>query len=115
MASDQTVARMSEPRTMLQGRGRHWSQCFSLKLGLGSRPIFGPRGRGQGDNFTYSTLAFGRPFQITVRPMLCCLSCLSVTLMYSGQAVGWIKMPLRTEVGLDSGHIVLDEDPAPHW
>jgi len=29
-----------------------------------------------------------------------CLSCLSVTLVYCGQTVGWIKMPLGMEVGL---------------
>jgi len=28
--------------------------------------------------------------------------------------VGWIKMPLGTEVGLGPGDIVLDGDPAPH-
>ena len=51
----------------------------------------------------------------TVRPILWdrCLSCLSVTLVYCGQTVGWIKMPLGTEVGLDPGHIVLDGDPVP--
>jgi len=27
--------------------------------------------------------------------------------------VGWIKMPLGTEIGLSPGHIVLDGDPAP--
>jgi len=41
------------------------------------------------------------------------LSCLSVTLVYCGQTVGWIRMPLGTKVGLGSGHIVLDGDPAP--
>ena len=41
------------------------------------------------------------------------LSCLSVTLVYCGQTVGWIKMPLGTQVGLGPGHIVLDGDPAP--
>ena len=30
-----------------------------------------------------------------------------------GQTAGWIKMPLATEVGLGSGGIVLDSDPAP--
>jgi len=40
------------------------------------------------------------------------LSVLSVTLVYCGQTVGWIKMPLGTEVGLGPGDIVLDEDPA---
>ena len=34
------------------------------------------------------------------------LSVLSVTLMYCGQTVGWIKMPLDTEIGLGPGHIV---------
>ena len=64
----------------------------------------------------------------TVRPMLSdpclsvclsvcpacpvCLSCLSVTLAYCGQAVGWIQMKLGMLVGLDSGNIVLDGDPA---
>ena len=41
------------------------------------------------------------------------LSCLSVTLVYCGQTVGWIKMKRSTEVGLGPGHIVLDGDPAP--
>ena len=55
----------------------------------------------------------------TVRPMLSdrCLSvcpvCLSVTFVYCGQTVGWIKMKLGMQVGLDPGHIVLDGDPAP--
>jgi len=34
-------------------------------------------------------------------------------LVYCGQTVGWIKMKLGMEVGLDRGHIVLDGDPAP--
>jgi len=42
-----------------------------------------------------------------------CLSVLSVTLVYCGQKVGWIKMKLGVEVGLGSGYIVLDGDPAP--
>jgi len=33
--------------------------------------------------------------------------------MYRGQMVGWIKMRLGVQVGLSSGHIVLDGDPAP--
>jgi len=55
----------------------------------------------------------------TVRSMLWdrCLSCLSVslsvTLVYCGQMVGWIKMPLGMEVGLGRRHTVLDGDPAP--
>jgi len=39
--------------------------------------------------------------------------CLSVTLVYCGQTVGWIKMKLSIRVGLDPGHVVLDGDPAP--
>ena len=42
-----------------------------------------------------------------------CLSCLSVTLVYCGQTVGWIKMKLGMQVGLGPGHTVLDVDPAP--
>ena len=41
-----------------------------------------------------------------------CLSDLSVTLVYCGQTVGWIKMPLVMEVDLNPGHIVLDGDDA---
>jgi len=33
--------------------------------------------------------------------------------VYCGQTVGWTKMKLDMEVGLGSGHIVLDGDPAP--
>jgi len=45
-----------------------------------------------------------------VHPMLSdrCLSCLSVTLVYCGQTVGWIKMQLGMQVGLSPGHIALD-------
>jgi len=58
---------------------------------------------------------FGRPLQVTVRLMLWdrCLVYLSVTLVYCGQTVGWIKMPLGTEVGLCPCDTVLDGDPAP--
>jgi len=41
-----------------------------------------------------------------------CLSCLSVTLAYCGQTVGWIKMKLGKQVGLGPGHIVIDGDIA---
>ena len=66
------------------------------------------------------TSVFGQLLQVTVHPMLqdccslcvVCLSCLSVMLVYCGQMVGWIKMPLSTEVGLSPGDIVLDGDPA---
>jgi len=45
-----------------------------------------------------------------------CLSCLyvlSVTLVYCGQTVGWIKMKLGMRVGIGPGYIVLYGDPAP--
>ena len=62
---------------------------------------------------------FGRPF--VKRFALCyrtvvlsvCLSCLTETLVYCGQMVGWIKMKLGMKVGLGSRHIVLDGNPAP--
>ena len=47
-----------------------------------------------------------------------CLTCLSVcpvlsvTLAHCGQTVGWIKVPLCTDVGLGPGHIALVRDPA---
>jgi len=41
-----------------------------------------------------------------------CLSVLSVTLMYCGQTVGWINMPLGMEAGLGPHHIVLEGYPA---
>jgi len=49
-----------------------------------------------------------------VRPMLSGpLSVLAVTLVYCGQTVRCIKIPLGMVVGLDLGHIVSDGDPAP--
>ena len=42
---------------------------------------------------------------------LSCLSvCLSVTLVYCRQTVGWMKMKLGMEVALGPSHIVLDAD-----
>jgi len=38
---------------------------------------------------------------------------MSVTSVYCGQTVGWIKMKHCMEVGLGPGNIVLDGDPAP--
>jgi len=32
--------------------------------------------------------------------------------VYNGQTAGWIRIPLRTDVGLGPGDIVLDGDPA---
>jgi len=33
--------------------------------------------------------------------------------VYCGQTAGWIKMKFGMEVGLSSGHVVLDADPVP--
>jgi len=60
----------------------------------------------------------GSPYALRPLSVLSCLSvlsvlCLSVTLVYCGQTVGWIKMKLGMRVRLGPGHIVLDGDPAP--
>jgi len=48
---------------------------------------------------------------LSVLSVLCI--CLSVTLVYCGHTVGWIKTKLSMEVCLGpAGHIVLDGDPA---
>jgi len=47
------------------------------------------------------SVVFGRPLQVTVRPMLCdrCPVSQSVcNVPPNGWTVGWIKMPLGTEV-----------------
>ena len=38
---------------------------------------------------------------------------MSVTLVYCGQVVEWIKVKLGMEVGFGPGHIVSDGDPVP--
>jgi len=48
-----------------------------------------------------------------VGPLSVLSVCLSVTLVYCAQTVGWIKMKLGMEVGLGPGDIVLDGGPAP--
>jgi len=60
-------------------------------------------------------IIFGRPFvkQFALCYRTVVLSCLSVTLVYCGQAVGWIKMKLGMQAGLGTGHVVLDGDPGP--
>jgi len=42
------------------------------------------------------------------RCFVCLSVCLSVTLVYCGQTVGWIEMKLGIEVGLGPDHIALD-------
>ena len=59
-----------------------------------------------------SPLVFGRP--LVKRFTLCYRTVvLSMTLVYCGQTVEWIKLPLGMEVGLGPGHIVLDGIPGP--
>ena len=53
----------------------------------------------------------GRPFVKRFTPWSRTVACLYVTLVYCGQTVGWIKMPLDMEVGLGPGHSA--GDPAP--
>jgi len=77
------------------------------------------------ENFVkFRRVVFRRPlarrfalcYRTVIRPVLSCRSCLSVTLVYCGQTVGWIKMALAMEVGLGlgtTGHIALDGNPAP--
>jgi len=66
----------------------------------------------------YCPCIFGRPFVkrfvlcyqtvacLSVCPVLGCLSCLSVTLVYCGQTVGWIKMNLDIAIGLGPAYCV---------
>jgi len=61
--------------------------------------------------FVGDRLYNGSPYAVGLLSV--CLSCLSVTLVYCGQAVRWIKMKLVMQVGLVPGNIVLDGDPAP--
>ena len=59
-------------------------------------------------SFLGNRLQNGLPYAIgplSVGPV-----CLSVTLVYCGQTVGWIKMKLGTVVGLGLSQIVLDGD-----
>jgi len=67
--------------------------------------------------FEHTTLCFWVTACKTVHPVLSnhCLSCLCVMLVYCGQTVGWIRMPLSMEVGVCvcPGQIVLDGDSVP--
>ena len=53
---------------------------------------------------------FVKRFALHYRTVVCPVCPVTV---HCGQTVGWIKMPLGTEVSLGPGHIVLDGDPAP--
>ena len=68
---------------------------------------------------TFSGKPFVKRVALCYQTVVCLsvsLSCpvfLSVTLLYCGQMVGWIKMKLGMHVGLGPGHNVLDGDPPP--
>jgi len=90
----------------------HW--CMEVLIGLSysywSTCMYENRAyRKSGTNFWATVTSNGSPY---ATGPLSCLSHLSVTLVYCGQTVGWIKMPLGTEVGLRPGDIVLVGDPA---
>ena len=59
-----------------------------------------------------SPCAIGGPLSCSCLSCLSVMSCLSVTLVYCGQMVGWITMKLGMELGIDPGYIVLDGYPA---
>ena len=85
---------------------------FSL---IEERPVFG---RPFSKQFTLSyrtvvSLSVCLSWLSVCPDCLSVLSCLSVTLVYCGQTVGWTKMKLGVQVGIRPGNVVLDEDPAP--
>ena len=62
-----------------------------------------------------STCISGRPKTVrpAIGPLSVCPACLSVTLVYCGQTVGWIRMPLGMVVVTSAQATLLDGDPAP--
>ena len=64
--------------------------------------------------FYFLGVHYKQRFAVCYTGMLSCLSRMSVTLVYCGQTVGWIKIPLATEVDPGPSDCVLDGDPAPH-
>jgi len=89
---------------------------FRCIIGLQVPPIFGHNCSPVIVLLSPGTTVYGQPF--AKRFVLCYRTVVpsdvrSVTLVYCGQTVGWIKTKLRMEVGLEPGHIVLDGDPAP--
>ena len=69
------------------------------------------------DDITFAVVSLGHRYKY--RFALCygtvVLSVLSVTLVYCGQTVGWIKKKLGMEVGLGLSHLVLDPSPFPQF
>ena len=102
-------------------RKQTWNWVSASRV-TGSAILVGSRvGSGHGSLCpTWCDPVFRRPF--VKRFVLChgtvvcpvCLSvCLSVTLVYCGQTLRWIRMPLGTDVGLGPGHIVLWKPSSP--
>jgi len=94
-----------------------WKQIWIYTRRGATQPAAGlkPKASAQRYGTIHATSVFGATVYKTVRHMLSdhcpvCLSVLSVTLVYCGQTVGWIKTKLGTEVGLCPDHTVLDGD-----
>jgi len=113
LASGREISRLQHGLQLIMARYTriiHCRPCCNLYLFLSRSPVLRSR---------TATIEFlGEPLQVTVRRMLrdrcpVCPVCMSVTLVHCGRTVGWIKMPLGTEVGLGQGDAVLDGDPAP--
>jgi len=80
---------------------------FGTEVGLSSRHIVldgdtAPTGKGVQQPPTFEIYVTAFAFVRIIRAHVHC-----------GQTAGWIKMPFGKEVGLDPGHIVFDEGPAP--
>ena len=81
-----------------------------------------PIGRCHDNHFWVLGRHFVKRFALCYHTVVClsCLTCrsvcpvLSVTLVYCGQTIGWIKMKVKLgmSVGLGTVHLVLDGDPA---
>ena len=60
---------------------------------------------------------FGRPFvkrfALCYWTVVCPVLSVCDVIVYYGQTVGWIRMPLGMVIGLGARHIVLDADPSP--
>jgi len=97
-----------------------WRHPQNRKYITHSFVVRGGPSRGRGNTRTENLVKFGRTcgfwttfvkrFALCCRTIVCLSACL-VTLVYCGQTVGWIKLPLGTEVG--PGDTALDGDPAP--
>ena len=87
-----------------------WRGCYSASSGAKSlKPVHSGTVPSMQRQF-WGGRPFIKWFAVCYRTILSCLSVclsvLSVTMVYCGQTVGWIKTKLGTEVGLCPGHTV---------